>query len=99
MVTVVTRVRIKDGREAEWDEVFADRVQAAREQPGFVFVQLCHPEGAGSERVVVGTWQTRENWQSGHTDEAFLETRRQLEEVDDEKESSEWYNVLVEARS
>ena len=44
MVTVVTRVRIKDGREAEWDQVFARRVEAARDQQGFEFVQLCQPD-------------------------------------------------------
>src|SRR4029078_10160696 len=79
MVTVVTRVRIRDGREAEWDEVFGDRARAARAQDGFRCVKLCCPEGAPSECVIVGTWETRENWQAWHRDEAFLETRRQLE--------------------
>jgi len=60
MVTVVTQVRIKDGREAEWDEVFAKRVRAAREQKGFEFVQLCRPDGEASERVIVGTWRTHD---------------------------------------
>jgi heme-degrading monooxygenase HmoA len=98
MVTVVTRVRIKDGREAEWDEVFAERVQAAKDQDGFDFVQLCRPEATANERVVVGTWQSREDWESWHTHPAFLETRRQLEEVDDESAGSEWYEVVVEER-
>ena len=99
MVTVVTRVRIKDGREAEWDEVFSQRVRSAREQPGFVFVQLCQPEGSRSERVVVGTWETRGNWEAWHHDAAFLETRKQLEEAGDEQQSSEWWEVVVEARA
>jgi heme-degrading monooxygenase HmoA len=99
MVTVVTRVRIKDGREAEWDAVFEQRVQGVRGQPGFVFVQLCQPEGKPSDRVIVGTWETRANWESWHHDDAFLETRRQLEEVDDEQQSSEWWEVVVEARA
>ena len=98
MVTVVTRVRIKDGREAEWDQVFGERAQSAREQEGFVFVQLCRPEGAQSERVIVGTWEAREDWEAWHHDEAFMETRRQLEEIDDEQESSEWWDVVVEER-
>jgi heme-degrading monooxygenase HmoA len=98
MVTVVTRVRIKDGREAEWDKVFGERAQAARDQDGFVFVQLCRPEGSQSERVVVGTWESRDNWEAWHTDEAFVETRRQLEEIDDEQAGSEWWDVVVEER-
>lgn len=99
MVTVVTRVRIKDGRSAEWDEAFTERVRAAREQDGFEFVQLCRPEDAQSERVIVGTWQTRENWRAWHEQEAFQETRRRLEEVDEEQEGSQWYEVVVEERS
>jgi heme-degrading monooxygenase HmoA len=99
MVTVVTRVRIKDGREAEWDEVFGERARAARGQDGFHFVQLCCPEGAPSERVIVGTWDTRENWQAWHRDDAFLETRRQLEEIDEEDEGSQWWKVVVEERA
>jgi heme-degrading monooxygenase HmoA len=98
MVTVVTRVRIKDGKEAEWDEVFGHRAQAARDQDGFDFVQLCRPDGSPSERVIVGTWRNREDWQSWHTHPAFLETRQQLEEVDEQDEGSQWFEVVVEER-
>jgi heme-degrading monooxygenase HmoA len=98
MVTVVTRVRIKNGREAEWDEVFAKRVQAAREQPGFEVVQLCRPEGAPGERAIVGTWQTHDDWKSWHDDPAFLATREELEEIDQESAQSEWYEVVLEER-
>ena len=98
MVTVVTQIRVKSGREAEWDEVFAKRVQAARDQQGFEVVQLCRADDAPSERVIVGTWQTRDNWESWHHDPAFLETRKELEEVGQESEQSHWYEVVVEER-
>ena len=98
MVTVVTQVRLKDGREAEWDEVFAKRVQAAREQKGFEFVQLCRPEAAPGERVIVGCWHSQDDWKSWHEDPAFLETRAELEESNDESGHSRWYEVVVEAR-
>jgi heme-degrading monooxygenase HmoA len=98
MVTVVTRVRIKDGREAEWDEVFARRVHAAREQQGFEIVQLCRPDDTPRERVIVGTWQTHDDWQAWHDDPAFLETRAELEEIDQESTDSRWYEVVVEER-
>jgi heme-degrading monooxygenase HmoA len=98
MVTVVTRIRIKDGREAEWDEVFSKRVEAAREQGGFEFVQLCRPEGTPSERVIVGTWQTHDDWNTWHEDPAFHETRKELETIDEESTQSRWYEVVVEER-
>jgi heme-degrading monooxygenase HmoA len=99
MVTVVTRVRIKDGRESEWDDVFSKRVEAARDQPGFEFVQLCRPDGAESDRVIVGTWQKHDDWKSWHDDPAFLETRQELEEIDQESRGSQWYEVVVEERA
>lgn len=99
MVTVVTRVRVKDGQESAWDEAFRERAQAARDQDGFVFVQLCRPEVDASERVVVGTWETRENWEAWHQHPTFVETRERLEEVDDERAGSQWYEVVVEERA
>ena len=96
MVTVVTRVRVKDGREDEWDDVFAKRAHAAREQDGFEFVQLCRPDDAPGERVIVGTWQTHDDWRTWHEDPAFLETRNELEEIDQESGQSQWYEVVVE---
>ena len=98
MVTVVTRVRIKDGRDPEWDDVFAKRVEAARDQHGFEFVQLCRPNGAPSDRVIVGTWKNYDDWKSWHDDPAFLETRQDLEEIDQESEASQWFEVVVEER-
>jgi heme-degrading monooxygenase HmoA len=98
MVTVVTQVRIKDGREAEWDEVFAKRVRAAREQKGFEFVQLCRPDGEASERVIVGTWRTHDDWRNWHEDPAFIGTREELEEIDQDAAQSQWYEVVVEER-
>jgi heme-degrading monooxygenase HmoA len=98
MVTVVTRVRLNAGREAEWDEVFAKRVRAAREQKGFEFVQLCQPEAEPSERVIVGCWHSHDEWNSWHEDPAFLGTRAELEESSEESGESRWYEVVVEER-
>ena len=98
MVTVVTHVHVKDGREKEWDEVFSKRLQTAREQKGFEFVQLCQPDGAPNERVIVGTWQTHDDWESWHQAPEFVETRHELEKMDDESGQSRWYNVVFEER-
>lgn len=98
MVTVVTRMRIKDGQQQAWDAAFRERAQAAREQDGFVFVQLCTPDDAPDERVIVGTWQSRDDWQAWHEQPEFVETRRQLEEVDEERAGTQWYEVVVEER-
>jgi heme-degrading monooxygenase HmoA len=98
MVTIVSRVRIRSGEEQAWEEAFRERAAAAREQSGFVSVQLAVPVDARSERVIIGTWESREDWERWHRHEAFHETRRQLEEVDDEKEDDRWHEVLVDER-
>jgi heme-degrading monooxygenase HmoA len=99
MVTVVTRTRIREGQEQAWDDAFRERAQAAREQGGFVFVQLCRPDDAPSERVIVGTWESRDAWREWHEHPAFAETRQQLEEVDEQREGTQWYEVVVEERA
>jgi heme-degrading monooxygenase HmoA len=98
MVTVITKLRVRDGREAEWDEVFGKRAAAAREQKGFEFVQLCRPNGSPRDRVIVGTWQTYEDWASWHDDPEFERTRAELEDVEAGSGESQWYEVVVEER-
>ena len=99
MVTVVTRIRIRQGQEQAWDDAFRERARSAREQDGFVFVQLCRPEDKPNERVIVGTWESRDAWREWHDHPAFAETRGRLEEVDEQQEGSEWWDVVVEERA
>ncbi len=99
MVTVITRIKIKVGDEPEWDAAFRERVRAARGQPGFVSVQLCAPFDAMNERVIIGTWQTRADWEAWHANETFVETRRRLEDVDEKSGSESWYEVVLEERA
>ena len=96
MMTIVSRVRVAEGQEPDWDEALRERLAAARTQPGFVGVQLCIPLDALNERVIIGTWETRADWEAWHGAEPFLETRRRLEGVEDEKELDIWHEVLVE---
>ena len=99
MMTIVTHVRIREGQEPAWDEAFRERAAAAREQPGFVAVQLCIPLDAPNERVIIGTWRTRADWEAWHGNEAFRETRRRLEQVaDDEQQAERWHEVVLEER-
>jgi heme-degrading monooxygenase HmoA len=98
METIVTHVRIKSGQEQAWDEAFGERVAAAREQPGFVAVQLCAPAERASERVVIGTWQTRDDWAAWHGTPEFRRTREELEEADPERTDEWWHEVLLEER-
>lgn len=97
-MTIVSRVRVRPGEEQAWEEVFRERAAAARDQRGFVAVQLAVPVDAPEERVIIGTWESREDWEAWHGHESFVETRRQLEEVDDEKAQDRWHEVVLHER-
>lgn len=96
MKTVITRVRVQPGHEGEWDEVFRRRVEAAREQAGFVSAHVCAPDGAPEERLVIGTWQSEDDWRQWHEQEEFAETRRRLEQADEDKGPPIWHRVLID---
>ena len=96
MQTIVTHVVVQDGQQDAWDAALRERVQAAVDQPGFIGVQVAAPTGKPNERVIIGTWDSREDWQAWHDDKQFLETRRQLDVVDEKTKDSAWHDVKVE---
>ena len=95
-MTVVTHVRIKEGQEPAWDAAFRERVVAAKEQQGFVAVQLGIPAERMNERVVIGTWETRADWEAWHDTGAFAQTREQMEDADTKTRDERWYEVVLE---
>jgi heme-degrading monooxygenase HmoA len=56
-----------------------ERLSAAKDQPGWVGGQLLIPLDGLNQRVIVGTWQSRADWEAWHADKAFAETRKGLE--------------------
>jgi heme-degrading monooxygenase HmoA len=96
MKTVVTRVRVQPGHEAEWDEAFRSRVDAAKEQPGFVSAHVCVPDDTREERLVIGTWQSEDDWREWHEQEEFVETRKRLERADEDGGRPSWHDVLID---
>ena len=97
-MTIVTHVRIKEGHEPAWDAAMRDRVAAAKDHPGFVAVQLCIPTDKLNERVIIGTWESRADWESWHATAEFQETRARLEEPDSKTRRELWYEVVVAAQ-
>jgi heme-degrading monooxygenase HmoA len=98
MKTVITRVRVQPDQEEEWDEAFRERVEAAKQQPGFVSAHVCAPDEAPDERLVIGTWQSEDDWRQWHEQEEFVETRRRLERADEESGRPVWHAVLIDER-
>jgi heme-degrading monooxygenase HmoA len=99
MMTVVTTTLLRPGGEEEWDAAMRERFDSARSRPGWVSGQLLIPEAQRATRVIVGTWRSREDWESWHADPAFLERRATLEQLEAEPSRTEWFDVVADARA
>ena len=99
MMTVMTTSRLRPGGEQEWDAAMRERFDSASGRPGWVSGQLLVPEDGSPTRVIVGTWQTRDDWSNWHHDPAFLERRSTLERLEAEPSRSEWFEVVADARA
>lgn len=98
-MTIVTRVAIAAGQEPAWDAAFRERAASAQHQPGFVGVQLCIPAETLDERVVIGTWQTRADWEAWHATDVFQRTRQVMGAAETERLYEAWYEVVLEQRA
>jgi heme-degrading monooxygenase HmoA len=99
MMTVVTTTTLRAGSEAEWDDAMRERFDSARSREGWISGQLLTPDDEGSTRMIVGTWRSREDWESWHSDPAFQEQRATLERLEQEPSRSAWYRVVADARA
>ena len=98
MMTVITRVELRDGAQAEWDAAMHERLAAAQDQPGWIGGQLLRPLDQHSARVIVGTWASREDWVSWHDAEAFRETRQRLEGLQAGAGEMVWHEAIEDRR-
>jgi heme-degrading monooxygenase HmoA len=96
MVTVVTRVTLREGTEPEWDAIMRDRMESARGRPGWVRGQILMPLDSLNQRVIIGTWATRADWEAWHADESFVETRHRLDGMQAQPDDTWWHEVLID---
>jgi heme-degrading monooxygenase HmoA len=98
MVTIVTGIELKAGSEKEWDAAMQERMAAVKDQPGWVGGQMLRPEREPTKRLIVGTWQTRDDWKRWHEDPQFASTREELDGLTAAEEQHEWYGVVLDLR-
>ena len=99
MLTVVTTSTLRPGTEDEWDRAMRERFDSVRNRPGWISGQLLTPDDESTTRVIVGTWASREDWESWHHDPAFLEQRATLEGLEQEPSRSQWFRVVADAHT
>ena len=98
MMTVITRVMLASGSESEWDDAMRERLKAAHGQAGWVGGQLLAQVDEPNRRVIVGTWQSRGDWEAWHDDPAFKDTRERMEGLQQGPDEMEWFEVITEGR-
>jgi heme-degrading monooxygenase HmoA len=98
MMTIVTHTTLKQGREPEWDAAMRKRLDAARDQPGWIGGQLLLPLEHLDRRVIVGTWETRAAWEAWHQDPAWVEARAQLDDLEAGPSEQWWHEVILDVR-
>jgi heme-degrading monooxygenase HmoA len=98
MMTIVTRVTLKEGMEPSWDAAMKQRLESAKSQPGWVGGQLAIPLDGLNSRVIIGTWETRADWEAWHADPKFQETRRQLQGLEAHSSEEWWHEVVTDVR-
>ena len=99
MMTVVTTSVLKEGAEPEWDSAMRDRLKAAEGQQAWVAGQLLIPLEGLNERVIIGTWKTRADWEAWHEEPEFAETRKRLEGLQKSPAETVWHEVVVDAHA
>jgi heme-degrading monooxygenase HmoA len=95
MMTIVASITVKPGAEPEWDATMRERFDAASQQPGWLGGQLCTPVDGSDQRVIIGTWRSRDDWETWHHDEAFRQTRARLDELQAGPADYRWHEVIV----
>ena len=98
-MTIVTHVTLREDAGPEWDATVRDRMAAATDQPGWVGGQLLIPLDALNQRIIVGTWETRADWESWHDDPDFAATRLQLDDLEAAPGEHRWHEVIEDARA
>jgi heme-degrading monooxygenase HmoA len=98
MMTIVTRVTLREGAEPAWDAAMRERLIAARDQAGWIGGQILIPLEGPNRRVLIGTWQTRAHWEAWHNDGTFTATRRRLEGLEADDREEWWHEVIEDVR-
>jgi heme-degrading monooxygenase HmoA len=96
-MTVITHhVLCDDASAQEWDTAMYERLSAARSQPGWIGGQLLRALNDRLLRTIVGTWESRDAWESWHGEDAFRETRGRLDGLQSRPSETTWYEVIEE---
>lgn len=96
MRTVITETTVTPGHEKDWDDAFQNRAKAAANQPGLIGMSLLIPFEDKYKRVVIGIWESEEDWRRWHQTDAFKRTRETMDAATASDGLPRWHQVATE---
>jgi heme-degrading monooxygenase HmoA len=96
MKTVITETTVIPGKEKTWDDAFRDRAKAAANQPGLIGLSLLIPVDDEHKRLVVGIWESEDDWAKWHETPDFQRTREMMNRVTESDGPPQWHQVATE---
>jgi heme-degrading monooxygenase HmoA len=99
MMTVITNVTLTEGTEPEWDRIMSDRLAGAKEVDGWIGGEILMPLEGMNQRVIVGNWRSRADWEAWHLDPAFTDSTTRLDALQITSSGPQWHEVVAHATS
>lgn len=96
MRAVITETTVKSGQQKTWDNAFQERSKAAANQPGLIGMSLLIPFDDDRKRMVVGLWESEDDWRNWHQTDAFQRTRDSLDAATESEGQPRWHQVATE---
>jgi heme-degrading monooxygenase HmoA len=94
MESVITRVTVNEGAEADWEAVMRDRMTAAESATGWIGGCILAPQHDRGARVILGLWESRAAWERWHDDQAFRDTAERLKGLESDPGVATWHEVI-----
>jgi len=98
MMTVLTNVTVREGAVPEWDRIMTERLRDASHCNGWIRGALLMPLDGMNQRVIVGTWHSRADWEAWHQDPAFTDTATRLDALQTASAGPHWHEVVADAK-
>ena len=70
-----------------------------RGHTGWTHTQVLIPTDGMNKRVIIGTWQTRADWEAWHRDPVFADTRTRLDGLEAAPRQESWHEVMLDLRA
>jgi len=92
---VIGRFNLRPGAEAAWDAAFRERIEAATSAPGWLGVASWAPVSEPSQRIVIGRWRARTDFDTWTQTESYIRTKEILDSCQTPPPDIEWFRSVA----